>query len=916
MKMKMIDTIRVQRVLLIGCIVLTFGAVQARNELSEYTGGSQRLSDAFGLSGHTTADKKESTNEKVVEEKAVHEKAKAALDNNDQSNFADNLQEKDTKKKESIGNVSFEEFTSRAPLEEVQAEKKVVTNAELERSIELNFEDADLQSLVTQIEDIFDVTFITDDAIDPLPKEASGKILKGNKISFKTQKPLSKQEAWNLFVTFLDLAGFAITSTGQPRLYRIKSSIGTTEKPSPAARSPLASYIGVSPDKLPASDEIIRYIYFAKNSNMDTIQNVIDPLRSPASTINILKEVRAFILTDKAYNVRSLLEIVREIDKATMPQSMSVLKLRQARAEEVRSLYEDLIKKDDPGYIRPHSITQRKQATSLYFPENATIIAEPRSNALIILGPEDVIQRIEHFITKYVDVDLDQPYSPLFVYPVKYADAITIANVMSEMVNLGKNEKVGQVGGVRGGDKYFKSITFTPEQATNQLIIKGDYEDYKRALEIIEKLDEPQPQVAIEVLLLSIDVKKAKQLGVQMRSKIPGADGLLGKNVNFQTSGIRLGRDVGSSIIPKRGDDVTTGAKRLLGNLLDTIMNPSIAGVGTTVLNFGVDDCGVWGIFNILESMSSTEVLSNPFLVAVNNTPAIVSVGQVRRVVTSTVVTGAAGRNTEGFGDFDAKLNLKIIPQINSDGMIVLEVTIENDEFIGTDGDNTTAAKTTRVIDTKTTLADQEVLAIGGLMQNRVSDGMSKVPILGDIPVFGWLFKNKAKSQDKSNIIALISVHIVKPKEEKALEEFTKRHKDNYSDTVRHMHYEDDAKDPVARLFFKEKDGSTDKRLDNFIFERANMKTPENPQEDSKVAAARKKRTARAKRRERRKRRRMIRSQRQKKAPIKDPVSKKELRAEEEMPTENPIVKKRSMRKTGKKNSMLNIFSEGSGERV
>lgn len=815
---------------LVSFLAIVFGAVFARNELGDYLQDIpidtthpffNAAPDTINKDTQAVESQEEISNEEIVDQE-IGDASKAITP--------------ETKIAQEEAPV-FDEFARRMPIELMKIiDQDRQEKAEPERSIEFNFEDADLQTLVSQIETLFDITFITDEVIEPLPQGAGSKAIKGNKISFKTQSPLSKQEALNLFITFLDLAGFAITSTGQSRIYRIKSI-------EQARKSPLSSYIGVAPELLPESDELIRYIYFIKKSTVDTINGVVDPLRSASSTYNMLRDLRAFILTDKAYNVKSILQIVKEIDKAAMPQSMSVLKLRQADAREVQKLYEDLIKADDPGY-GPRALTQRKQSTTTYFPENATIIAEPRSNALIILGPEDVIKKIEEFITKYVDIELDQPYSPLFVYQVRYADARSIADIMNEVTGFGSGSEAGKSGGVRGGDKYIRPMTFTAEEETNQVIIKGDYEDYKRALEIMMKLDEPQPQVAIEVLLVSVDVTKSKELGVQLRSKVPGADGLLGKNVNFQTSGIKMGRSKGSPIIPKVGTDVTTGVKRLLGNLLDTILNPTIAGVGNTVVNFGVDACGVWGIFNILESIASTEVISNPFLVAINKTPAEVSIGQVRRTVTSTVISGDnVGR--QGFGDWDAGLKLSVTPQINSDGMIVLDISINNSEFVGASTD----AKTNRAISTKTVLADQEIMAVGGLIQNKKLSGMSKVPVLGDIPFLGWLFKNKAEEDSKNNIVALISVRIVKSSESAVFNDFTGKRIQKYQDSLLYTKEgSTSAKDPISNAFFKERHGQV---IEHLIFDRTGVSLPTDA--DKKVVAQRK-RSRWAQKRGRRKR--------------------------------------------------------------
>src|SRR4029079_16531432 len=118
----------------------------------------------------------------------------------------------------------------------------------------------------------------------------------------------------------------------------------------------------------------------------------------------------------------------------------------------------------------------------------------PRTNSLILLGAQDAITKIETFITTYVDTEIGKPHSPLRVYTLKYADARTVASIMTELTQFGKDTPAGKAGGVRDGDKYMKNMSFTPELATNRIIIRGDEEDYMKARDILDVLDEPQKQ--------------------------------------------------------------------------------------------------------------------------------------------------------------------------------------------------------------------------------------------------------------------------------------------------------------------------------------------------------------------------------------------------------------------------------------
>jgi len=670
-----------------------------------------------------------------------------------------------------------------------------------EDKIEFQFENASLELLINQIADLWKISFITDDAFNPLP--LGTRSVKGTKITFKTNRPLTRDEAWDLFVTFLDISGFAILPEPQEDIYRIT----ITEN---ARKSPLPTFIGIDPELLPDSDQIIRYVYFVENSSIEAIKTVVDVLKSAAAPALALQDHKAFLITDKAYNIKNLMGIVKELDRVVMPQALSVLKLHKAEATDVKALYESLISQEAAG--GPRIFQPRKSPSSTYFPENVKLIAEPRTNSLILMGAQDAIKKIEDFIINHVDVDLAQPYSPLYVYQLKYADVQTVADIMNNITKFGNSSEAGRSGGIRGSDKFLKPMSFTPEPDTNQLVIKGDYTDYLAAKEIIDKLDESQPQVAVEVLILGVTLLEQKELGAQLRSKVPGTDGLLGDNVRWQTSGLFYG--VNAQGI-EENQTTTSGSQRLLGNLVNLVLG---APAGNTVVSLGADAFGVWGIFQALQTISNAQIISNPFIVATNKTQAKVEVGEIRRVITGQVV----GQQTvNSFGNFGASLKVEISPQINSDGMIVLDIKVTLESFIGGNSDPNNAQKTVRKIETQTIVADKEVIALGGLIRNEIDENVSKTPVLGDIPVIGWLFKNRHKGDNKQNLLVLISSRIIEPGSTQDVASFTQGRVTEYQTVIDSMHDISEKRDPVYKVFFQNKSGQlTDHETDELIFRR------------------------------------------------------------------------------------------------
>jgi general secretion pathway protein D len=678
--------------------------------------------------------------------------------------------------------------------------------------IEVNLENTDLPNLLQWVSDVFEINFLSDDALKPPPQ--GGKTLTGNKISFKTHAPITKKEVWDLFVTFLDLFGFGLVQGTIPNFYRVMQN-----DPKVAAsitKAPLPSYINIRWEKLPNNDTTIRYVYFVQNSSLATIQSIVDAFRSQNSTLKSLPDLNAFLLTDKAANIRAVMQVVEELDRLTQPEALSVLKLKNADADEVVKLYNNLTQVQDPRGLAARILGTAKKPTSVYFPETLRLIAERRTNTLIILGDAEGIKKVEDFIINYVDTELKLPYSPLYVYDLQYTNAKDMADILTA-VTKPPSTPASQFGGVREGDKYLQPIIFQAEEQGNRLLIKAEKEDYLKVREIIKQLDVKQPQVAIEVLIVNVIATDDRELGVQIRNKDSNT---VSKNLDFQTSGFPL--TGGSKAPPQVQPDSTNNpsAGSLMANLISLAVGQT---PGSTLLSIantkdGVNASGVWAIFKLLQAYARTNVISNPFLITTNKYPAEVSIGETRRVQTSVT---AGTQNTFGFGDVSANLAVKITPQINSIGMINLAIDISIDNFTEA-ADPNDATIDSKTVHTNANVGNGEVLAIGGLLQTTEADMTAKVPILGDMPLIGWFFKSKTKTKRKDNLIVFISPRIIEPRLEGGMNEHTKVKSCKAKDSFGEMRTPAEKRDPIHRWFFKDYPCENTEFIDDFIAHRNN----------------------------------------------------------------------------------------------
>lgn len=651
--------------------------------------------------------------------------------------------------------------------QETEAFNRAKKEEEKEQKIYVNFENATLTTVVEYMQNLFEVMFLCDDVIKPLIQ--NGGTLEGHKLSFKSNRGLSHEEIWNIFVRFIDMAGLVLYPTSLEKTYRITAATGANQKPLPV-------YIDEALAEIPDNPGKVRYVYYVKNNSLATLQNIMTSLASSSALIETFSELNALIITDKGNNIRSLMQIIKELD-STLPEAMSVIKLKSTDAQTVAKLYQDLISAENPQ--NRFGPAQKKQP-SIYFPVNARIIPEPRTNCLILLGPQKAIDKIENFIIQYIDTELETPFSPLHTYQLQYTKAQDIASYLSSVLSFGQGSTAAQYGGVRDGNAYFQAVTITPEPTTNTLVIRSSKEDYKKLEDIIKVLDIEQPQVAIEVLIFDVSTTDTKQLGAQIRNSGKGS---LGKFANFQSSGI-------GSIVTNSTDN------GLLGNLVALATGGAANPAGTTLLSIKNAAGDIWALFRMLQTYVDTRIIANPFLVSTNKYQAAFSFGSTRRVQTALV-----GSGTSSYGDVKATLDINITPHINSEGLINMTININMTDFQD-ENDATSANTFTRQVTTAAQVCDGQVIVLGGITKNTVTESISKVPLLGDIPLVGNLFKSKSKSNIRSNVLIFISPRIITPSLDYPVDIYSQEKNKQIKHSLNQIDRHNVERDPLNRFFF------------------------------------------------------------------------------------------------------------------
>ena len=630
-----------------------------------------------------------------------------------------------------------------------------------------------------------------------------GPSLAGNKISFRTNAPLSKKDSWNLFITFLSMAGLDVIPMSQAGFYKIVPLPNAPQEAIPA-------YIGASPSILPDNDMIIRYVYFMQNGDPAKVQALISKFQGSTGTLTVYKDLKALIFTDKSYNIKSLMTIVKEFDKPVAPQVMSVVKLKRVNVEDVISLYNSL-RPTTPTQQRAWS-PEAKDNGEDFFSANVVLAQDKRTNTLILLGSKEAVAKIENFIATYVDIEVKDDKPPVFVYYLEYTNATEMQKTLSTLVSYGSQTSAGLYGGVRDGQKYLQQMNIVADVHSNSLIINTTPEDYKAVEDLIKQLDVPQKQIALEVLIVQITSINQKELGSQISG--PNNDNTFLRNVSAQTSGI----PPASGIVTTPGGD---GLAQSIKSSLASLLSGPVGQVGSTVLTFGKP---IWAVFKILKTISSTKILSNPFMVVSNNSKGFMKIGTSRRVVTGEAVSSGSTSAT-GYQTAEANLSVTIVPQINDQKMINLAIAIENNQFVNPGPNN--AVQDMKSITTMATIADGEVLVLGGIMADNVSSASNGVPFFSKIPILGWFFKSKANTVSKNIFITFICPKIIDNiTSQEDVQRYTRSKIEEAQEYLRLMDDVDNmesGQDPIDRAFFGKTESRSDDLTTNRLVERGEL---------------------------------------------------------------------------------------------
>lgn len=675
-----------------------------------------------------------------------------------------------------------------------------------DKLISVNFRDAPLDQVLTFYSELVGRTLLKSPGINAT-------------ITLRGTTKLTVKEALEAIESVLAMNNVALVPMGDKFLKVVQPA---------SVRQEGLQISSVLPEKpLPETDQMISQIVPLRFIEITEAQNVIQGFLHGYGKIQPLERANSLLITETASNLQRILEILQLIDQPTEARvETRIYELKYAEAGKIASRLNELIQDSQakeekpvvagvaqpqpaptgpPGVIRagrparpaPEETTQKEVEAALaergIVQGKVKIVADERTNILIVIArPANFA-----FFDKIVAI-LDRPVEPeviVRVLPLEYAKAEEIASILNEFIGAAKAEskapaaaaaKQGEGGEAPArataleefvaqraaaaermrqavGEEKAKIGQLSPntkilaDKRTNSLLLMGTKADLAALEEVIDRLDTMLAQVLIEAVILEVSLSRGVEYGIDWlqrsmtayNDRQAGPGGTLVRQPIFSFGG-------GQRLADTTFRDAST---------IDR--NDPTLGIGGLTYYTTIFDLNIDMVLRMAASSSDAKILSTPVILTTDNTEAKIVIGEERPVVTSTSVS-SAGQQTSSYQYRNIGINLTVTPRINPQRFVVMEVaqTADNVGGFETIDGNRVPVITKREMQAQIAVPSRSTIVLGGLVSTDRRNSRSKVPILGDIPILGTLFRSDTRNNNRTELLVLLTPYVLMTPEE------------------------------------------------------------------------------------------------------------------------------------------------------
>jgi len=568
-----------------------------------------------------------------------------------------------------------------------------------ENEVTLNLKNADISTLVSTVSKLTGKNFV----VDPRVK---------GKVTVVSASPLSKDEIYPIFLSILEVHGFATVP------------VGDIIKIVPNSKAKQGSVPTMTGSEAVDGDQIITRILRVKNVTAAQLVPILRPLIPQQGHLAAYPSKNVLIITDRAQNVARMAKIVSKIDQVS-DSKIEIVRLNHASASETVRILNSL------------SATKGKTNAAT----RVTFAADERTNSVLLTGEASERLRYRALIS-HLDTPLESDGGTrvIYLHYAKAKDLVTVLTGVSKTLK-GNKPKKGAASSSLG-----TNVSIQADESSNALVITAPPDIFRSLQRVIGKLDIRRAQVLVEAIIAEITLDKSRELGVQWAiDGSPSGKGAVGV-INFPAAGggiANIGAAVASGGIPAIGNGATIGFGRF----------------DSSTLNFAA-------IVSALSSDADSNILSTPSLVTLDNKEAEIVVGQNVPFVTGEFSsTGSTTNTVNPFRTIerqDVGLTLRVTPQINEGDAIKLDIEQEISGVIPSSTGASDLTTSKRSIKTTVMVEDGRTIVLGGLIDDTVQQTHQSVPLLGDIPLLGRLFSYDKTTKNKRNLMIFLRPAILR----------------------------------------------------------------------------------------------------------------------------------------------------------
>ncbi|MDO8988188.1 MAG: type II secretion system secretin GspD [Sideroxyarcus sp.] len=575
-----------------------------------------------------------------------------------------------------------------------------------EELVSLNFVNADIQEVIRAISQISKKNFLVDPRV------------KGT-INIVSATPVSPALGYDILLSALRLQGYAAVEAG-----------GVTKIiPEADAKMHIDSLAQGRGDKL------ITRVFILKYESASQLVNIVRPMIAPNNVVVAYPSSNALVVTDYASSIRRIEKLIDSIDQPSADAPL-LIPVKHASAVDLAGIVNRLM---------PEATAAQAGGDDN---QRFVLVADSRTNSLLLRSDNPGrIARVKELVSK-LDSAANVPGN-IHVVQLKNSDATKLAQTLRSVMS-GDTTALAQPSGTPAAQQAASSTPsgggmIQADTASNALIITASEPVYNNLRSVIEKLDVRRPQIFVEALIVEVTADKAAEFGVQWQN-------LTG--VNKSGTNIIGGTNFGTTnnIIGAAQNLTTIGQGLNIG-----LVNGTATLGGTTILNLGM-------LAHALETDTNANILSSPNLMTLDNEEAKIVVGQNVPFVTGSYAQTGSATTATPFQTIERKdvgLTLKIKPQIMQGGTVKLQIYQEVSNVVASATTDAGFITNKRSIESNILVDDNQIVVLGGLIQDSVNDVQSKTPLLGDIPLLGNLFRYETRQHTKTNLMVFIRPYIM-----------------------------------------------------------------------------------------------------------------------------------------------------------